>query len=140
MTTQRILLLSYLVTGVLVAFILQHLFGGPVAGIRGLSFLSRSVFETQMFWALVLGSAISIGVGLFCWFDPRVRVPATQVIEELQRVTWPTFAETRAATVAVIVATAICAVLLGLFDYGWGAVTKAIYSEASGGTPTSQSQ
>jgi preprotein translocase subunit SecE len=138
MTTQRILLLSYIVLGTLVALALQHLFGGPIANIHGLSFFSRTVANTDMFWALIAGFLVAGGLAAFCWVDPRVKVPATQVVEELQRVTWPTFAETRTAVIAVVVATAVCAVLLGAFDYGWGAVTKAIYSEAEGPTQTSQ--
>jgi preprotein translocase subunit SecE len=88
----------------------------------------------------VVGSALSIALTVYCWFSPKVRGPATQVIEELQRVTWPTWPETRAAAVAVVVASAVCAVLLGAFDYGWGAVTRAIYSEASGTSQTTQNQ
>ena len=45
----------------------------------------------------------------------------------MTRVTWPTAAETRAATYAVIVATLVCAVMLGFFDYGWGMLTETVY-------------
>lgn len=93
-----------------------------------LEFLRHEVAKTPGFWSYVVGFAIGGGIGLFCWRDPRVKEPATQVVEELQRVTWPTFAETRAATIAVIVATLVCAALLGLFDYGWHAVTARIYA------------
>ena len=140
MSTQRILLLSYIVLGVLIALVFQHLLGGPVAGLRYMDFLSREVFGTPMFWGLVIGGAISLGIAVFCWVDPRVKVPATQVVEELQRVTWPTWAETRASTIAVIAASIVCAVLLGLFDYGWGYVTRAIYAEASPSAQTTENQ
>jgi preprotein translocase subunit SecE len=135
MTTQRIMLLSYIVLGVLVALVFQHLLGGPLASVRGFDFLGRSVLGTDMFWALMIGGVFALGIAVFCWVDPRVKGPATQVVEELQRVTWPTMAETRASTIAVIAASIVCALLLGFFDYGWGYVTQAIYAEAA---PTAQ--
>jgi preprotein translocase subunit SecE len=127
MSTQRILLLSYLVLGVLVSLVFQDIFLN-LGNFSALDFLHTEVAKTPGFWSYVLGFALGGGIGIFCWRDPRVKEPATQVVEELQRVTWPTFAETRAATWAVIVATLVCAVLLGLFDYGWGAVTAQIYA------------
>lgn len=138
MSTQRILLLSYIILGFLVALVLQHLALERLADVRGFTFLRPTYFGVEMFWADTIAYAAAIGIALFCWFDPRVKGPATQVIEELQRVTWPTFAETRTAAVAVVVATAICAVLLGAFDYTWGSVTKRIYDEATGPQQTSQ--
>ena len=140
MSTQRILLLSYIVSATLIGMALQHLFGGPVANLHALNFLSGTVAGVEMFWGGVVGFVVAGGLALFCWFDPRVKVPATQVVEELQRVTWPSFAETRASTVAVLIASIICALLLGMFDYGWGAVTKAIYAEANPVSQSSQNQ
>jgi preprotein translocase subunit SecE len=140
MSTQRTLLLSYIVLGGLLALVLAHFFGGPVAGLPRMGFLSANVFDQSMFWAYIAGAVTAAAVGVFCWFDLRVRGPATEVIEELQRVTWPTFHETRVSAVAVLVASAICAVLLGVFDQGWHVVTQAIYSDTAVATETSDSQ
>ncbi len=128
MTTQRILLLSYLILGVLLALVLEHLLSGSLGGIGALSFLNRTVFDTERLWSKVGGFVLAGGIAAYCWRDPRVKAPATQVVEEMQRVTWPTLAETRAATYAVIIATLVCAAMLGLFDYGWGALTERIYT------------
>ena len=140
MSTQRILLLAYIVLGTLVGLALQHLFGGPVSNIHALNFLSGTVFGVDLFWGGAVGFVLAGALAVFCWFDPRVKVPATQVVEELQRVTWPSFAETKSSTIAVLVTSIICALLLGMFDYGWGAVTKAIYSEAETTSQTGQNQ
>jgi preprotein translocase subunit SecE len=140
MNTQRILLLSYLVIGVLLALVIEHLLGGAVSGLRGMDFLSRSVWGTEMFWSLMIGIVVSVAAGVFCWNSPRVKVPATQVVEELQRVTWPSWAETRASTIAVIAASLVCAVLLGVFDYGWGMVTQAIYADATPAADTASKE
>ena len=49
-----------------------------------------------------------------------------EIAAELRKVTWPSLAETRAATIAVIVASLIAAVLLGLFDVFWQFLTDKI--------------
>ena len=128
MSTQRILLLSYIVLGVLLGLVLEQGVSA-LGGIGALSFLNRSLFGLEGWtWATLVGFALALGIALYTWRDPRVHAPAIQVVEELQRVTWPTIAETRAATYAVIVATLVVAVMLGLFDYGWGMLTQQVYS------------
>jgi preprotein translocase subunit SecE len=42
-------------------------------------------------------------------------------------VTWPSLRETRAATIAVIVASAIAAVVLGVFDLVWSWLSAKVY-------------
>lgn len=129
MSTQRILLLSYLVLGTLVGITLENLLGGMFSGVTALGFLNHSLFGLEGWnYATVLGYGIALALGLYCWRAPKVKEPATQVVEEMSRVTWPTLAETRAATYAVIIATLVCAAMLGLFDYGWGMLTETVYS------------
>lgn len=128
MSTQRILLLGYIVLGVLIGLTLDQLVGGLLGRVPALGFLSHELFGIEGWtWSTVLGFALALALALFCWKDERVRRPATQVVEELQRVTWPTASETRAATIAVIVATAIISIILGAFDYVWAFVTQRIY-------------
>lgn len=57
---------------------------------------------------------------------PAIRQLATEVVEELAKVTWPTREETGNATVVVIVTVVICAAYLGLFDAVWLYVTDWI--------------
>jgi len=57
---------------------------------------------------------------------PRTHEVSLEIASELRKVSWPSFAETRAATIAVIVASIIAAVLLGLFDVLWQFVTDKI--------------
>lgn len=51
-------------------------------------------------------------------FQPRA---VADVISELRKVTWPTFAETRYLTLVVAVVAIVIGVILGLFDllFGW---------------------
>ncbi len=129
MSTQRILLFSYILLGWLVAVTLGNLLDSLFSGVNALGPLNHTVFGLAgVTYATVVGYAVALGLVIYSWKSPKVRQPATQVVEELSRVSWPTFAETRQATWAVIIATLICAVLLGLFDYGWGAVTQKLYN------------
>ena len=61
------------------------------------------------------------------WRIPKTQTVSLEIALELRRVTWPSLRETRAATVAVIVASAIAAVVLGLFDMIWSWLSTKIY-------------
>ncbi len=129
MSTQRILLLSYIVLGALLALVLENLLGSLFGAVSFLGALNGQFLGIEGWtYATLLGYGIALAVVLYCWRSPKVHVPAEQVVEELSRVTWPTIAETKAATYAVIVATLISAVILGFFDYGWGMLTTTLYS------------
>lgn len=52
---------------------------------------------------------------------------AMEVGNELSRVTWPTWSETRLATIVVIITTIVISLILGLFDYIWAQLSSLIY-------------
>jgi preprotein translocase subunit SecE len=80
-------------------------------------------------WSLstILGFAIAAIVAVVVWRIPRTQTVSLEVALELQRVTWPSLRETRAATLAVIVASAVAAVILGVFDMVWSWLSAKIY-------------
>jgi preprotein translocase subunit SecE len=80
-------------------------------------------------WSLstVLGFALAAAAAVVVWRIPRTQTVSLEVALELQRVTWPSIRETRAATVAVIVASAIASVILGVFDMVWSWLSAKIY-------------
>ena len=80
-------------------------------------------------WSLstVLGFALAAGTAIVVWRIPRTQTVSLEVALELQRVTWPSLRETRAATVAVIVASAVASVILGVFDMMWSWLSAKIY-------------
>ena len=51
-----------------------------------------------------------------------------EVRREMSKVTWPTWKDTKRATIVVIVTTLVLAGLLGLLDLAWGALTRLFYS------------
>ena len=86
--------------------------GDPIVG-----FLSAS--------ALV---AIVLGVGTYIALMRNTRVVqfADEVIDELNKVTWPEKDETVSSTVVVVGVTLFIAAALGLYDYVWAEVTQIV--------------
>jgi preprotein translocase subunit SecE len=80
-------------------------------------------------WTLssALGFALAIAIAVVVWRIPRTQAVSLEVALELKRVTWPSLRETRAATVAVVVASFIAAIILGVFDFIWGRLSAWVY-------------
>jgi preprotein translocase subunit SecE len=80
-------------------------------------------------WSLttVLGFIVAAVAAVVAWRVPRTQIVSLEVASELKKVTWPTMRETRAATVAVVIATFTAAIILGLFDYVWAKISSLIY-------------
>jgi preprotein translocase subunit SecE len=80
-------------------------------------------------WSLstVLGFGVAAVAALIVWRIPRTQTGSLEVALELQRVTWPSMRETRAATVAVIVASFVASLILGVFDMAWSWLSGKIY-------------
>ncbi len=74
-----------------------------------------------------IAAALALTTGIILYRNERVHGLATDVMTELQKVTWPTRKETQTATVVVIVTVLIAAAILGLFDMAWSSATKLIY-------------
>ncbi len=94
-----------------------------------LSYARVNDFAVLGDWSLsaVLGFGLAAVVAVVVWRIPRTQTVSLEVALELQRVTWPSLRETRAATVAVIVASAVAAVILGVFDMVWSWLSAKIY-------------
>jgi preprotein translocase subunit SecE len=80
-------------------------------------------------WSLstVIGFAMAAVVAVVVWRIPKTQSASLEVALELRRVTWPTVRETRAATVAVIAASFVAAIILGGFDATWAWLSGWIY-------------
>jgi preprotein translocase subunit SecE len=86
-----------------------------------------AVFGEDWTISTVLGFAVAAAAAIVAWRTPKVQTTALDIAGELKKVTWPTLRETRAATVAVVIATFIAAIILGVFDYVWAKVSSLIY-------------
>jgi preprotein translocase subunit SecE len=120
---KRIVAIAYVLAAVLAGFFLEK--------ITSLVFAYARVNDAEVFggWSLstVVGFVLAAIVAFVVWRIPRTQQVSLEVALELRRVTWPTLRETRAATVAVIVASAIAAVILGVFDMVWNWLSQRIY-------------
>jgi len=123
---KRIVVIFYvvaaLVVGVFLTRVLEDVFvqvGVNDFSIFGLTSLSGAI-----------GYGVALVVGVLVWRIPKTQHVSLDVALELGRVTWPSARETRAATIAVIVASLVAAVILGVFDYFWGIVANAVYGSS----------
>ena len=80
-------------------------------------------------WSLstIVGFAVAAVLAIVIWRIPKTQTVSLEIALELGRVTWPSLRETRAATVAVIVASFVAAAILGLFDMVWSWLSAKIY-------------
>jgi preprotein translocase subunit SecE len=69
--------------------------------------------------------AVALAVGLYRM--PTVHKFSFEVANELSKVTWPDRQETWKQTVVVIALSVIAAIILGLFDAAWLAITNLVY-------------
>ena len=73
---------------------------------------------------LVLAGGTTYYIG---WMHEEFRTFAMEAGNELSKVTWPTWSETRLSTIVVIITTMIIAAILGVFDYLWAALSSLVY-------------
>jgi preprotein translocase subunit SecE len=107
-------------------------FGFFLEKVIALAFSYARVNDFQVLgegWSLstVIGFAVAVVVAVVVWRIPRTQSASLEVALELRRVTWPTMRETRAATIAVIVASFVAAIILGGFDAAWAWLSSLIY-------------
>lgn len=111
--------LAALALGVFLEKVFELVFGA--AGINDFSVFSD--------WTLsfVLGMAAAAVIAFVVWRIPRTQQVSLEIALELRRVTWPSMRETRAATIAVIFASFVAAVILGVFDLAWSWLSSKVY-------------
>lgn len=120
---KRLIAIAYVLAAVVLGVFLEKVAALVLAYSRTNDF---SIFGN---WSLssVIGFGIAAVAAVAIWRVPRTQTASLEVAMELQRVTWPSLRETRAATLAVIVASAISAVILGLFDMIWSWLSRQVY-------------
>ena len=115
-----------------IAFILLGLTWLTVVALRGLDIPVLARFEIGDpivgFMSASALVAIVLGVGTYITLMRNTRVVqfADEVIDELNKVTWPEKDETVSSTVVVVGVTLFIAAALGLYDYVWAEVTQIV--------------
>jgi preprotein translocase subunit SecE len=115
MDPMRLVVVFYLMFGIVLALFLDHVLEMIWAGA---GFRNPEIVE-GLGWKVttVLGVVMALGIGLGAYFHPKTKTLSLEVASELMKVTWPSWAETRVSTVAVVVASAVSSIILFLFDW-----------------------
>jgi preprotein translocase subunit SecE len=120
---KRIVAIAYVVAALALGVFLENVIG------LVLSYTRVNDFSVVGDWSLstVLGFGAAAVAAVVVWRIPRTQTVSLEVALELQRVTWPSIRETRAATIAVIVASGVASLILGVFDMVWSWLSAKIY-------------
>ncbi len=87
------------------------------------NFLENALLGSYVKVHTVIAVALSVGLTLYLYRQADIFSYLSEVVIELQRVTWPSMDETRRSTIVVIVFTVLLSVYLAVFDYIWKIVT-----------------
>lgn len=75
----------------------------------------------------IVGLASAVGLVAFLFVREDLYGGAIEIANELSKVSWPKWDETKVATLVVIVTTLVVAVILGVFDVVWSKLSELIY-------------
>ncbi|WP_426751450.1 preprotein translocase subunit SecE [Myxococcus sp. Y35] len=114
MDPKRLVVIFYLLAGIVLALFLEHVFGLLWARFGW----SDPVLIEGLDWKVstLVGYVLAVGLAAGAYFHPRTHVLSIDVASELMKVTWPTWTETKASTMAVVVASLVAAVVLFCID------------------------
>ena len=110
MDPRRLVVISFLVFGIILALFFSHLLEMVLAQLNVAN--AQAIEGTDIRLVNVLGVVLAGGLGVVAWRNQRLKALSLEVATELMRVTWPTWEETRISTVAVVVASLVAAVIL----------------------------
>ena len=78
--------------------------------------------------AELISLVVAFGVTVYARRDDKIHTFLMECGNELSKVTWPIWPETRLATIVTIVVTVIIALILEGFDYLWAALSSIVYA------------
>ena len=120
---RRIVAIFYALAAIAIGLFLEKVFelAFAAAGVNDFSILGDWTLST------VLGFALAVVTAVVAWRVPRTQRVSLEIALELWRVIWPGLRETRAATIAVIIASFVAASILGFFDVAWNWLSSKVY-------------
>ena len=80
----------------------------------------------QFTLATLCGAGLALAALFWTWRHPVYRPHLNEVGDELSKVVWPTWDETKSKTVITLVVTAIIAAILATFDFVFKQLTNMI--------------
>jgi preprotein translocase SecE subunit len=126
MSVARYVNLSFAVTGIILYMVLSSFFGFVIE-LFGSS-ANVAVLGNNFRLGHLLGMTVSIATAVMLRKNEKVHAYAMEVGTEISKVTWPTWKDTKRATLVVIVTTVVVSIVLGLLDLVWSSLSRAFYS------------
>ncbi len=87
-----------------------------------------TVMRPNTYWAQGVGILVGLSVMIWIWSRERYFKFVSETTIEVSQIVWPTRAETRAATIVVVIITLICSGILALMDTFWSRLTDWLYA------------
>ncbi len=119
MDPKRLVVVGYLVFGIVILMFLSHGFiGGTQPGILEALAARFSVPNPKLGEGLdfkvtdLVALVLVVGGGFLAWTNAKSHAVSLEVANELMRVTWPSWDETKLSTLAVVVASLVAAIVL----------------------------
>ena len=112
--------LFFLVFGALAAFVV-HL---ALASLFGVLRVNNTMIADAFPLSGVIGVVVGMGAAFAAFSMGRTKTLVGEVLDELNKVNWPSGAETRMNTAIVVVFSVVCAVILGVFDITFGSLSN----------------
>lgn len=116
--------LGFIFVSAVASFVLSHTLHWVFLN---MGVIDRPILGDQFTLTTLLAGVLALGTGFGTWRNARINTWVQEVVTELKKVTWPSALETRAATVVVIVTSAVVSVVLGFFDLGFNWVMEKIF-------------
>ena len=121
---KRLVAIFYVFAAVVLGVFLERVLGLVLGALR---VVDPPLLGDDWTLTTLVGYGVAAAVAVVAWRNERARQASLEVAGELNKVTWPSLRETRAATVAVVVATFVAAVILGIFDFVWARLSALVY-------------
>jgi preprotein translocase subunit SecE len=111
---KRLVVIFLLLAGLVLALFLEHVFGRLWAsfGWTDVELVEGLGWRVSTLVGYVLAAVLAITA----YMHPKSHALSLDIAGELMKVTWPSWSETRASTMAVVVASLVAAVILFFID------------------------
>ena len=117
---------------VFAGLILWWVFGNVTESIYGfVEVTNRPVLGENLSQASLIGLGAAVLVTLGMWRNKNLYESGIHIAQELKKVTWPDWPDTKYATWVVIITTLIIAVILAVFDFTFQNLTNMLLDSGS---------